>query len=174
MKKIIQKRCAVGAIAAACLFAVAGEAFAQAVPDDATINFTGTVGSVCTFSNVIDGVLGHDGNRVLNASLNSASNLGTPGSLDLNCTGLVEVSVSIPQENGSTTNLLSNADVARAAFGQTDGVLAFRDQNGGGNTSGIMAGPIDQTFSVGMFIEAEQPIPAGSYNYNVVVTATPQ
>lgn len=159
---------------AAGLAVSATGAFAQAAPSDANVNFTGTVGSVCLFSNVVDGTLELDGSLQLKADPIGfgAGGMGTPGSVDLECTGDVDVSVSVPQENGSTTDLLTSAFGMGATVEFTGGPAAFAD-NVSSNSTGAVFGPVNETLSVGMFVDADQPIPAGAYNYNVVVTATP-
>lgn len=159
---------------AAGVAASATGAFAQAAPADATVNFTGTVGSVCTFSNVVAGSLEFDGNFRLAADTagGGPGGMGTPGSVDLDCTGDVNVSVSLPQENGSTTDLITNAVGMFGVAEFTGGPVAFTDMFNS-NSTGTVAGPVSETLSVGMMVDADQPIPSGAYNYNVMVTATP-
>ena len=100
---------------------------------------------------------------------------GTPGSVDLSCTGDAELSVSAPQDNGSTSDLLATANLyeAVAEFGTGTNLNGtFMDNQGNGGPA-FMPGPVDETISVNMMVDSGNPIPEGAYNYNVVVTATP-
>ena len=96
---------------------------------------------------------------------------GTPGSVDLSCTGDAELSVSAPQDNGSTSDLLATANFSDAFAEFGTGTTMTGTSSGGGPA--FMPGPVDETISVGMVVDAGNPIPEGAYNYNVVVTATP-
>ncbi|MEO1393874.1 MAG: hypothetical protein AAFV90_13275 [Cyanobacteria bacterium J06634_5] len=183
MKRIIQKSLVITAIAATAPIVVASETFAQAAPTDATVNFTGTVGSVCTFSNIVSGTLALENLNTLQAGAPTAS-IGTPsgtaGSVDLDCTGSAELSVSTPQNNGSTTDLSTSPFAALNAFAEVGAVsgpgpFAFASNSSLSSPStGFMPGPFDTTVTVGMSVSITTDIPEGAYNYNVVVTATPQ
>ncbi|MEN8444459.1 MAG: hypothetical protein ABG776_05535 [Cyanobacteria bacterium J06555_13] len=144
-------------------------ALAQAAPVDATVNFTGTVGSVCTFSNIVDGALEFDGSAILEAN----PIVGTQGSVDLDCTGPADVSVSLPVDNASTTDLLTGAAFFSADI-EVAGDFASNSSTGGASLPANLVGPVNETINVGMFVDAGAPIQAGAYDYNVVVTATPQ
>ena len=153
-------------------------AFAQAAPPaNETVNFSGTVGSVCLFSNVVDGVLELDGGGFLIADPVGApgsGGMGTPGSVDLECTGDVDVFVSAPQDNASSFDILTGAPMAEAMVEvPSRGRSAVGNNQGFSNSTGPMIGPLNETLSVGMFLDAGQQIPAGAYNYEVVVTAAP-
>ena len=181
MKRTIRQGLVLVALAASGLAISAPRAFAQAAPADATVNFTGTVGSVCLFSNTVNGTLVQDG-----PSLTSGPPTGGPpgasvGFVDLDCTGSVDISVSLPQDNGSTTDLLSGANFYDAFLEVgTGGGGPFASHSfsatGGtnSNSTGFIPGPISETLSVSMFIDVPGSPPEGAYNYNVVVTAAPQ
>lgn len=178
MNKTIFQGLVAGAIATAGIMTAANGALAQAAPSEATVNFTGTVGSVCLFSNVVNGVLVDDGGNLTSGFPGGGGPIGAmSGAVDVDCTGGVDLSVSLPQDNGSTTDLLANAnqyesylELSQSPFGSAN---AFFD-NGITNTlnTGFLPGPFSDTLDIDMRIEAG-PIPEGAYNYNVVVTATP-
>ncbi|MEO1393871.1 MAG: hypothetical protein AAFV90_13260 [Cyanobacteria bacterium J06634_5] len=176
MKQFLRQslRCSLvaSAIAVAGVSTTASGAFAQAAPVDDTVNFTGTVGSVCTFSNVVDGELGLDGPNSLESD---SADGGLTGSIDLECTGPAEVSVSLPEDNGSTTDILTGANNYGAEV-QVDPTNFTVNTFGGGPSGPInfAVGPVSETLNVFMFVNAGSAIPAGAYDYNVVVTATPQ
>lgn len=173
MKKFVCRAIVAAAVTATGIVTTTTGAFAQAVPADEAVNFTGTVGSVCMFSNNVSGTLMVDaiGNQL-------ASDLpgATMGAVDLDCTGGVDISVSTPQDNGSTTDLLSGATFYNAAaeVASMPGVMASNDNSGADVPTGAIAGPFSDTLNVNMMIDAGTPIPAGAYDYNVMVTATPQ
>ena len=171
MNKCIRRSVAALAITAAGLATSATGAFAQAAPTDATVNFQGTVGSVCTFSNVVNGTLVNSSPTILEAT----PTLGSMGAVDLSCTGATEVSISLPQDNSSSTDILTGANNygAQAMLGVAGPTTS--NTLGGGSTAPILdGGPVNETVNVEMFVDASVPIPAGAYNYNVMVTATPQ
>lgn len=168
------------AIAASGLAANATGAFAQAAPADGNVNFTGAVGSVCFFSNMANGSLIDSGGFLESADPFAAVNPpgSAVGTIDLECTGDVEISVGVPQDNGSSTDLTSTSPSygAVVADSSRNFVAAADVFNGTPNSSssGILPGPFNDTLSVGMFVDAGGAVPEGIYNYNVVVTATPQ
>ncbi|MEO1393873.1 MAG: hypothetical protein AAFV90_13270 [Cyanobacteria bacterium J06634_5] len=183
MRKIIQKSLTVVAIATTSIATTASGALAQAAPTDATVNFTGTVGSVCLFSNTVNGTLGQDGSFLSSGGFfgGPTSPGSAPGSVDLDCTGDVSISVGLPQDNGSTTDLIPTANNYAAGIevlgtGPASGATAFSEFFGGtpfSNATGSLFGPFSETLEVGMNINTSF-LPEGAYNYNVVVTAIPQ
>ena len=172
MKKFVYRAMIAAAVTATGITTAATGAFAQAVPADETVNFTGTVGSVCVFSENTPGILAVDtvGNQIA-ADFPGA----TMGSVNLDCTGGVDVSVGMPQDNGSTTDLLATATDVRS-FATVVGMpgAGATNDNGTSTSTGAIPGPFSDTLEVDMFVDAGAPIPAGAYDYNVVVTATPQ
>ncbi|MEN8444460.1 MAG: hypothetical protein ABG776_05540 [Cyanobacteria bacterium J06555_13] len=171
MKNIFQKSLAVGALAATGLIATASGAFAQAAPADATVNFTGTVGSVCIFSNPVDGTLADIG-----GSLAANEVDGTRGSVDLDCTGDADVTVSEPIDNGSTNDLLAGTGFYESRVLVGNGPADTRNGSGGPSGPLLLTGAgagVSETLNVDLFIDPTLPIPEGAYNYNVIVTATP-
>ena len=178
MKKFIRQGLIASAVAATGAVTAASSAFAQAAPADATVNFTGTVGSVCIFSNMTPGTLVQDG---LNSLTSGVPGGGTPdsalGTVDLECTGGADISVSAPQDNGSTTDLLADPVAGFNTFAEVGdpsgtGSFTVAFNNSGGPSDGSMPGPFNETVSVGLNINTSF-IPEGAYNYNVVVTAAP-
>lgn len=186
MKKLAQKILISGAIATTGLLSTGTAAFSQAAPTDANVNFTGTVGSVCLFSNNISGILIPDGPNGITSGEPGLGGFRPPGSavgsVDLDCTGGVNFSVSLPQDNGSTIDLIPAA-IAYSARAEIPGAGPFAGafavssfSVGTFNTlsSGILLGPFSETIEVGMFVNSASAIPAGAYNYSAVITATPQ
>ena len=179
MKTIFRQGLLASVIAASGLVVSATGAFAQAAPANGDVNFTGTVGSVCTFSNMSNGTLAGNGGRLESADpfVGAPAPGSAVGNIDVDCTGDVIISVGLPQDNGSTTDLLPTA----AGYGtvvadSNSNFIAAHDMFGGTINeipSGTLFGPYNETLSVGMFIDAGF-VPEGAYNYNVVVTATPQ
>ena len=169
MKNIIRYFLTASVLAAAGMAATTTSVFAQAAPADATVNFQGLVGSVCTFSNAVAGeiVVSNPGFITSDPGFG-----GVAGSVDLSCTGSAELSVSAPQENGSTTDLLTTANFYKA-FATFDAVSTSTDDQGVSTGPAFMSGPVDGSVVVSMELGTGNPIPEGAYNYNVVVTAAP-
>ena len=163
MKAILRNSLLATLVAATGIVLGAGSAFAQAVSED--VNFDGLVGNACTFSNPQDGSLTDNGSLSSNA----------PGSVDLLCTGGASLSVSLPNDNGSSPDISATAPNMEASVeNQAQGIFANNSLNGGSNPS-FIGGPVNTTLEVNMFIDANGGfVPAGSYNYTVTVTATPQ
>ncbi|MEM7063604.1 MAG: hypothetical protein AAF572_10625 [Cyanobacteria bacterium P01_B01_bin.77] len=173
MHKIFCHSLMAAAATAAGVVVTASSAFAQAAPPvEETVNFQGEVGSVCIFDNVVDGQLGYNGFDVLDSQ--DVANGGQSGSVDLSCTGSWAIEVSLPQDNGSTNDLLGNALNYGVQVEETGlGVIAAND-TGVGPTISLFPLPVDETLEVDMYVANPGPIPSGSYNYNVILTATPQ
>jgi hypothetical protein len=135
---------------------------------DQTVNFQGIVAPTCAFSNVVDGALGVEA-----ANINAISERGVggrPGSVDLTCNSGAQVSVSLPVNNGSSVTVSPSW---QAGTVMTSAGEAMRDSGGFLNQNII--GPVQEQLSVGMYVvNGFTPFPAGTYNYNVVVTANPQ
>ncbi len=172
MKKIIRQSLLASAMTAIGVVTATTSAFAQAAPVSETVNFTGTVENVCTLDNVVDGTLVGDGRSVLD------SDLGTSGSIDVNCTGAATLSVSLPQDNSSTTNLLTTGGTRyRSSLSNSQGIVIAEKFDQGVNPPGSWdfnsQGPVNETMSVDVNFGGGENIPVGIYNYNVIVTATP-
>lgn len=180
MKKFIRQGLMASAVAATGVVAAASGAFAQAAPAEATVNFTGTVGSVCIFSNMVPGVLVQDGPNFLDSGdpFGGGAPGSSLGSVDLECTGGAEISISAPQDNGSTTDLLADPSSGYETFaqvGSTAGTGPATDASNSssfGSSVGFIPGAFNENVAVGMRIDGPF-IPEGAYNYNVTVTAIP-
>lgn len=173
MKNILRRSLLAAVMTATGVAATAAGAFAQTAPAaDATVNFQGLVGSACVFSNVTAGTIGNPEAFMLSSQ---SIDGGIPGSVDLSCTGDAELSVSLPQDNGSSRNILTTANDYFASARYGTGTAPNETFNGKQGSSGpiFMQGPVEETVDVNMMVDSNAPIPEGVYNYNVVVTATP-
>lgn len=95
---------------------------------------------------------------------------GMPGFVELVCNSGAQVSVSLPTNNGSSVPLSPSWAGATA---ETSAGQAFRDF--GMDAPRSLLGPVQEKVRVGMYlINGSSPIPAGTYSYDVVVTASPQ
>jgi hypothetical protein len=165
LNKLIRASLIATVLTTAGVIANTNNAFAE--PVDQIVNFSGTVAPTCAFSNVQNGLLGVEANPAM-LSENGAG--GMPGFVDLACNSGAQVSVTLPVNNGSSVALTPTWQGATA---QTSAGQAFQDPNG--STPQSLVGPVQETVRVGMYlINGSTPIPAGTYNYNVTVTATPQ
>lgn len=146
MKKFVYRAMIATAVTATGITTAATGAFAQTA--DETVNFTGTVGNVCVFSSNTPGILAVDavGNQIA-ASLPG----GTMGSVDLDCTGGVDISVGMPQDNSSTTDLLATAlDVRSSATVVGMPGAGANNDNGTVSSTGAIPGPFSDTLEVDM------------------------
>ncbi len=158
--------------------AIAGQAQAQSVD----VNFTGNVGSTCTFGVPTTGVLAPANQGILGLSglgnFPNVTNTGSAATVTLSC------------GNGGTLTVGAPVKVtAPAAF--TPAVTeSFASVNGNNTSASVGARfttqpttPIAvpagvQTVTVGMITGTGGApggqLPSGAYNYNVTLTATPQ
>lgn len=164
MNKLIRASVIASALTVAGIVANTTNAFAA----DQLVNFQGTVLPTCTFSNVVDGALGQEV-----ASPEFLSEIGTggaPGYVDLACNSGAQVSVGLPVDNGSSVPISPSFEGASAV---TSAGIAKQDSISATPIS--IPGPVRETLQVGMYVRnGITPIPVGTYNYNVTVTATPQ
>jgi hypothetical protein len=161
VNKLIRASVIASVLTAAGIIANTTNAFAA----DQVVNFQGNVPATCTFSNVVNGTLG----IAAPDQLSEAGAGGAAGSVDLTCNSNAQVSVSLPVDNGSSPAITPTFAYAGAA---TSAGTATND-TGAGSVPVNVTGPIQETLSVGMYVvNGGVPIPAGTYNYNVTVTAT--
>jgi hypothetical protein len=174
----------VGCIALSAV-AFSGKAQAQVAPAATQdINFNGTIGSVCLFTNAVDGALAQ-GNLTDEwvegaGGIPGAGTAASAGTVTLRCTGGGQLATSVP--------------VGTAPAGFTPSVLqsivydgtSYTSANTGGNfDTGLwnqsttpltvpVNTPVD--LAVGMVAGTNatvNSVPAGTYSYTVTLTATP-
>ena len=136
-----------------------------------TVEFNGTVGGACTFSNPVPGTLViHSTDDSLLGSDSSSGNYpgGATADIDINCTADATLTVAAPTATGDA---LSGATFSATATSSNLG-LDF-DSAGTNNNNSIIAGQQD-TINVNMLADNQgNAVPAGNYSYEVVITATP-
>ncbi len=141
--------------------AFAPSASAQ-VSDTEDVPFTGTVGSVCTLSDPTPGTLALvEGDPT---TLSSTAIDGVSGTVTVNCNSSSTIVTSVNDSpvvpegfNAETVTVtLSSSD---AGFTEAGGLLATSDT--------------DVPLNVDLEVGSDAPLPEGSYEYTVTVTATP-
>jgi hypothetical protein len=136
-----------------------------ALAETGTVDFSGNVGQVCSFSNSQPGTLVKD-NYSPNNLYTSAN-----GSISLNCNSGAVVSVSVPVDNGSSVALTPT--YSQGYMYSQNGGYAYTDTNGA-SYNATYYGPFQDTYQASMYLQNSSEIPTGTYNYRVTVTATPQ
>lgn len=177
MKKLLRNSLIASVVAVAGAAGFAGEAKAQ----NADVDFTGTVGNVCTITKDLDGTMAINpgNNTVLDARD------GTPGEITVNCntTGTIEVGALSPQsaaatdlaaqaDYGSGAELWETSDLSGTAFAAT----YIGTSNPAGNSGPVAISPngVDQKLYVSAFVRDDSgtAIPAGTYDYTTTITVT--
>ncbi|MDJ1174638.1 hypothetical protein [Roseofilum capinflatum] len=147
-----------------------------------TVNFNGTVSSTCTFSNVQNGTLVQPSATAEYLMAESyLSNTGTSGSVTVNCTAPSSLSISAPVKIQAPAGF--NPDIVQAAL--FNPALPVFTTNGNGQFSNSLPwnaptttiptannSPYEVMMVVGKNANANG-LPAGTYEYQVTVTATP-
>jgi len=146
-----------------------------------TVNFNGTVSSTCTFSNVQNGTLVQPSATAEYLMAESTfNNVGTSGSVTVNCTAPSSLSISAPVKIQAPAGF--NPDIVQAALFDLVGVFTT---NGNGQFSSSLpwnapTAPIpalnNLPYNVGMVVGKNantNGLPSGTYEYQVTVTATP-
>ncbi len=130
----------------------------KAVAED--MIFSGTVADSCVFDNKSGGTLAADG-----ATLSSTNDGGASGSVDLICNTTTST-VSIQSITDTNTN---TADSTSATVtGASGGTLTF---NGSQVSTSVSQGTT--TLTVNMEATFTDVVPADSYTYTVVLSASP-
>lgn len=164
MKTILRAVFCTSAIAAALAFS-ASNAKAQT----ATVPFSGTVAETCAFSNIIAGTLALSGDGT---DLENATN----GTVDVDCNGDFTMTVAAPAFTTSTggTDITALTNYA-ATSTLTDSTTTLTTNNGGAGFAFGTANAVTatDTFVVTMNAATDVQIPADTYNFDVVITATP-
>ena len=162
------------ALALASAVALAPDAIANTAT--ATVSFSGTVASSCTFGNPTNGTLGSPKLSSSNIIGYGYSDTGyASGSVTLTCNTSSSLSVSDPTNNGSSAGASTPAvPTVLVKFPNGDvcynSVYLGRGGNNSPNCSSIAAGT--NTLSVDMILYFESPLTAGTYNYSTTLTAT--
>jgi hypothetical protein len=169
------------ASALAVLSAVALSPKAQA-QNSTTVNFNGTVSSTCTFSNVQNGTLVQPSATAEYLMAESAlNNVGTSGSVTVNCTAPSSLSISAPVKIQAPAGF--NPDIVQAVL-FFDLFLGATTNGNGQFSNGLPwnapTSPIpainNVPYNVGMVVGKNantNGLPSGTYEYQVTVTATP-
>lgn len=151
------------AVLSAITLASKAQAQTSAAPSEETIMFSATVGSVCTFSDTKPGILGQSSSRL---STNSQDG-GTAGETMVNCTNEPNnITVTAPRQVTAPSSFNQGQLRAFVSYG---GQIASSD--GGPPSLSVPAG--GATLQVNMDVESNGPLPAGLYEYEVTVTASP-
>jgi hypothetical protein len=167
------------------LSAVGFASSASAAPANQDVNFTGNIGSVCTFTGKTDGTLLQQspGNQWVEGAngVPGFTNGGTAGAVTLNCSNGGLLSVAVPVSVAAPPTFTP----AKIQSLVSDGTN-FTSANTGGNfDTGIWAKPTtpltiptgtNVNLKVGMVAGANGTtggVPSGTYTYKVTLTATP-
>ncbi len=149
-------------------FASNGKAVAAPVPDTETVTMTGSVDNSCTVDNPVNGTLTPNTAKDI---LDSAT--GTAGKVDITCTGAASLEItSVTQTTGTT-----NTDEV-ATLTTTKGLAMFNSADTTKNKKITLdgSGLAKETATVDLIASnpaAGTALTAGTYTYNVLVTATP-
>lgn len=142
-----------------------------AQPETEAVPFSGTVGSVCQFSNTTPGTLAQRNptSSILESVFQpiAPEAVGVPGRTTVNCTNGGEISVATPRQLSAPPGFTPQ-DLRAFVF---DG-NKVADSNGG--TPIIVTSDADVPLQVGMAVIGNGSLPAGAYEYEVTVTAAPQ
>lgn len=159
----------------------------QALADPVTIDteFEGIVGTVCTFTNLENGILAKDDDNDdqwwLEASAGTnAGNLGQAAKVTINCNTGGTVTVAQPVK--LTAPATFNGNIAHAVVYRPDGQFTTSGTresfNWWPNDTEELQIPNaqDLTLRIAMIVgdnQGFQPVPNGVYRYKVTITATP-
>lgn len=150
-----------GVLTVLSVMALAPKAQAQLATDQ-PVTFEGTVGSVCTFDMTEGGILAEDEN----GDLSTFADGGESGTTTVNCTAGGDITVAPPQPmevpNGFTGE-------ATAIVFDPENLENSVDSDGDG-TLQVSAGDFD--LDVDMAVVPDEELLPGTYEYEVVVTAT--
>ena len=138
-----------------------------AQPETEAVPFSGTVGSVCQFKDITPGTLAQRDPRTLESVFDPiAPPTGVPGRTTVNCTNGGEISVSTPTAVNVPSGF-SPQDLIAFVFNGNQ----VADSNG--SPPIIVTSDADVPLQVGMSVRANGSLPAGAYEYEVTVTASP-
>jgi hypothetical protein len=174
-------------LAVLCTVAFAAKVSAQAAPATETLEFTGTVGSVCSFpsSDSVGTLEAAPDNKSLEASngIPGTSNLGSPVEITVRCSSGGTVTVATPEQtNGPSwsggsfafaysSTLSPDITTSSGIPGNVPSSFSLSE-----NTTPLTIPSNDEvTLNVGMLaVNGEDaPLPDGNYTFNVTVTASP-
>lgn len=160
---------------ASALILVSATAFtseAKAQTAEGTVEFSGTVGGACTFSNPVAGnlVLNSTDDALLGSN-DSTGNYpgGTAAEIDISCTTDATLSMTAPTATGDPLTAATFT-----ATGTSSNLGLDFDSEGSTTNDAVAAGEQD-TINVNMLVDNSGggTIPSGTYSYEVVITATP-
>jgi hypothetical protein len=150
--------------------ALAPSASAQIVP----VPFVGSVPGVCNYEVLRPGTLeyelGFSGEEASGFSSGGPFDGGGPqgemAEVELNCNGSASISVDFPEKVAGPT---TGTPIAQDAFVEgVNGSPIFASQGNSGRIGG------GARLGVGMFVRYANPLPGGTYNYNVNVLVAPE
>ncbi len=144
--------------------AFAPKAHGQAAPAaQEDVMFEGTVGSVCTLSDPTPGTLALDENPSI---LSSEAAGGESGTVTVNCTGENQVSVTSVTAGEVPEGFTAQSAIATLSDGTNT-------TNSNAPTPLNVTNDADVPLEVDLVVTSDTPLPAGSYEYTVTVSATP-
>ena len=149
------------AVVSAVVFVPKAHAQTAAPAINETVEFEGTVGSVCTFDGTKGGILDQPTATVLDSETPG----GTSGQTKVNCTGGGVISVDVAPGNVPPGFTPDNV-VAKVTSGPNSA-----DSEAGDSFD---VPPGDVNLDVDLLVEDSDPLPPGLYQYDVMVTAAPQ
>jgi hypothetical protein len=156
------------ALAVAGISVAATGAFAQTATTD--VPFQGIVGKACVFGAPTAGTLGLSTPR----NLTSTSGVGSAGTVRLTCTGQATLTVSNPV-NTSPLSPLNGTNSSAAATVNDLGNSFIPLNSGASGAIGLAGQAYDNTLEVNLEVQKTTagPIPDGTYDYTVTLTAAP-
>jgi len=177
-------------IALASCVALGSIAFGgKAQAQTSTVPFGGTITTVCTFGTPVPGTLVRTGSLIAVEATTGVVGFstGTAGSVTLNCTGAASTVTVAPPAGTAPTGFAPAVFQSVVQRGTNTGAADYTSANAGGvfdtgswTTLGSnvpLAVPVGtSTLNVGMVVGTNSTVgvlPAGTYNYNVMLTANP-
>lgn len=144
--------------------AFAPNAHAQAAPDQETVEFTGTVESSCSFNP--GGEESIPGELTLDDDGTMLTSEGSPGATTVICFGGGgTISVAEPMKG----DMSPDGDFDAVAI-VSDGLAETTSED---EIPFEIPGDVEVPLLVDMEVTSDNPLPAGEYSYDVMVSATP-
>ncbi len=124
---------------------------------DIDVPFTGNVAAACEFAKPAGGVLTAN-NSILPTQLSSKNEKGQSGVVMVKCNTPATVYVRDYKQTGGQ---------------ELEAKATYTVSNGKEEEEKVAIGMGETPIQVNLTLDSDQPIPAGDYSYNVMITATP-
>ncbi|BAZ37200.1 hypothetical protein NIES4101_31210 [Calothrix sp. NIES-4101] len=157
---MLRRSLLVSAVLLVSSFGFANSAKAAPGPaEPATVEFSFSSGNTCTWGTPTDGILAVN-------TTDDGLETATDATININCNGAALLTVAAPvQVNGPETTTNNVATLSTVAFGNTTDT---------GTGIVVTGAGIDEDATVSMTADTAASPQAGTYEYTVLLTATPQ